>query len=47
VRYAELHRFAAKSPQTVENDREKIFDEWRALPSRARVEWSERCSLGF
>ena len=28
---AELHRFAAKISETVENDREKIFNEWRAF----------------
>jgi hypothetical protein len=34
---AESRRIAAKFSLTVENDREKIFVEWRALSARARV----------
>jgi hypothetical protein len=35
ARYAELRSFAAKTFRAVENDREKIFVEWRAFSSRA------------
>jgi hypothetical protein len=36
LRYAELRCFSAKNFRTVENDREKIFVEWRAFSSRVR-----------